>query len=290
MSAKIKIVSAEKYLSLIKSIPGLVTLDCTWYPANKDGYKEYVKEHINGARYLPFTKIKTESPYPHMMPKNFSEFSSSVSKFGIRQTDYIVVYDQATYLSAPRAAWIFATFGHKDIYLLDNYQTYKRLGGSLASGETPLAQPVDYLGKGGREPSSVGNWLQYDGIVNIVKSGQVSTKYNVIDARPAGRFSGAIEEPRPEIQSGHIPGSKNIPFPDVVDGQGHFKSPTDMETLFKAKGLDPNKPSIVLCGSGVTACVVKTAIDNAFGQSAEIYDGSWSEWGKRAPAELIEKF
>lgn len=287
MSAKIKLLTAEKYISLIGKIPGLVTLDCTWYPAGKDGYQEYRKEHINGAHYFPFTEIKTESPYPHMMPRNFSEFAASVSKLGIRQTDHIVVYDQATYLSAPRAAWIFATFGHKDIYLLDNYPRYKSLGGSLASGETPTIQPVNYLPDDGHEPSSIGNWLQYEDMLNIVKSGEVSTKYNVIDARSADRFSGASEEPRPGIQSGHIPGSANIPFPNVVDKEGHFKSPAEIEELFKLKSLDPKKPSIVLCGSGVTACVVKTAIDNAFGQSAEIYDGSWSEWGKRAPSELI---
>lgn len=287
MSARIKIISAEQYLKLLKQrVPSLVTLDCTWYPSGKDGYQQYEQEHIAGARYFHFTEVKTESKYPHMMPKNFEEFNYTISKQGIKQSDLVVVYDQATYLSAPRAAWLLSTFGHPEVFLLDNYKEYKKLGGLTESGPSPAVPASEYASK--NATPVLGKWLNFEDIVKLLESGEASA-YNIIDARGSGRFTGAEPEPRPGIQSGHIIGSKNIPFADVVDEDGHFKSKSELQKLFESRGVDSQKPSIILCGSGVTACVVKAAADEAFGGSADIYDGSWSEWGQLAPSNFIEK-
>lgn len=288
MSARIKLISAEQYLKLLKQkVPRLVTLDCSWYPSGKDGFQEYEQEHIAGARYFHFAEVKTNSKFPHMMPKNFEEFNATISKQGIKQSDLVVVYDQATYLSAPRAAWLLSTFGHSEVFLLDNYKEYKKLGGPTESGPSPTVPASTYAPEGAA-PATLGKWLNYEDIVKLLESGEASA-YNIIDARGSGRFTGAEPEPRPGIQSGHIIGSKNIPFADVVNSDGHFKSKCELQELFKSRGVDPQKPSIILCGSGVTACVVKAASDEAFGGSADIYDGSWSEWGQIAPANFIEK-
>lgn len=42
----------------------------------------------------------------------------------------------------------------------------------------------------------------------------------VLDARSSGRFNGKEPEPREGLPSGHIPGSTNVPFTDVLqDGR-----------------------------------------------------------------------
>ena len=285
MSARVRVLSAEKYLSLIAAKTPLVTLDCSWYPAGKDGHAEYKAEHIRGARYFDFNELKTESPYPHMLPRDFPEFAAAAGRLGVRRSDHIVVYDHATYLSAPRVAWLLATFGHPNVFLLDNYRAYKQLGGEVASGESPAVEPTQYLPAGEPAPS-VAPWLEFDDVLSLVES---EAPVNIIDARGAERFSGAQPEPRPGVQSGHIPGSKKIPFSSVVDEHGHFKTGDELRALLAAQHVDPSKRTVILCGSGVTAVVVKTALDESLGTNAEIYDGSWAEWGQRAPAKFVVK-
>jgi len=103
----------------------------------------------------------------------------------------------------------------------------------------------------------------------------------VVDARPADRFEGRAAEPRPGVRSGHIPGSLNLPFVEIVE-HGRLKRGPALLQAFAARGVDLAKPVVTTCGSGVTAAVLALAVEEAGGQVAGLYDGSWSEWGARA--------
>ena len=46
-------------------------------------------------------------------------------------------------------------------------------------------------------------------------------------------------------------------------------------------GVDASKPIVFTCGSGMTACVLGMAYSIISGKNAVIYDGSWSEYGKK---------
>ncbi|MEO0439980.1 MAG: rhodanese-like domain-containing protein, partial [Pseudomonadota bacterium] len=104
----------------------------------------------------------------------------------------------------------------------------------------------------------------------------------VVDARPAGRFTGAEEDPRPGIASGHIPGSVNIPHSAFFNTDGTWKSPDEVKAVFDGAGVDLGKPVVTTCGSGMTAAVVSFAAALAGGEKLALYDGSWSEWGADA--------
>ena len=101
----------------------------------------------------------------------------------------------------------------------------------------------------------------------------------ILDARSAARFRGEAPEPRPGLRSGHIPGSKNVPFAEVLNPDGTMKAPADLKAVFEAAGVDLTKPAITTCGSGVTAAILSLALERIGHRNHALYDGSWAEWG-----------
>ena len=111
---------------------------------------------------------------------------------------------------------------------------------------------------------------------NYVLHALADPAFRVIDARSEGRFKGLEPEPRAGLRGGHMPEAVNIPFMDVLE-EGKMLSRPKLESIFdKYKG----KKMIFSCGSGVTACVVALAAQQAGHQNLKVYDGSWSEWGQ----------
>jgi len=99
-----------------------------------------------------------------------------------------------------------------------------------------------------------------------------------VDARGAQRFNGEVPEPRKGVRSGHITGSKNLPFTELLNENGTLKSDKELAQVFKAKGIDTTLPIINTCGSGVTACIVDLGLKIMGAEKSRIYDGSWTEY------------
>ena len=119
---------------------------------------------------------------------------------------------------------------------------------------------------------------------------QSSTMVQVVDARPSGRFKGINPESRPNISSGHIPNSINVPFTDCMTSESKImKSIPELDQLFKAKGVDLNSDFVTTCGSGISACILAYAVFLCNGREVPVYDGSWVEWATKARDHIVQE-
>lgn len=286
-----KIISPVGFKQLLQSSQHVLPVDATWYLPNagKSGFAEFKKQRIPNAVFLDIDKVKdVKSKYPHMMPGR-NEFSRQVGALGIQNRDLLVFYDQIGNFSAPRAAWMFDVFRHKKVFLLDNFAKYVAEGGRVDTATVETATylaPSEYVA--GKAQDQV---MSFEEVYGIVTDAAQASKYHILDARSAARFSGAAPEPRAGLPSGHTPFAVSTPASGVLGADKQFLSRDQLLEFFSERQVDNSKPVIVMCGTGVTACIVKSALDlSGLGQAGvKIYDGSWTEYAQRADKKYIVK-
>lgn len=269
MTASALISSPELYEMLLSNPPAnLKILDASYH-------QPLLPVRIHGAIDFDIDDVADpNAPLPHTIP-DAATFARKVGALGISNTDKIIIYDRGgMHMAASRVWWMFRTFGHEDVLLLNG-----GLPGWVDEGlpvqprpDVPEQYtPVTYT------PTFRPELLktQDDVFANISKQA-----FTLLDARDMHRYSGEIQEPREGVDSGHVPGSINMPFADFIDkNTGLLKSLEEIKQILIARRIPLNKPLAVSCGSGVTAGVVALALHEAGHPDAAIYDGSWTEWG-----------
>ncbi len=261
--------------------PRTVILDATLPPVGitppVDTFARYVASHISGAIFFDIEALSdTSTPLPHMMP-TAEAFSLDMSALGIDDRMAICIYEQEGVFSAPRAWWMLRTFGAREVYILDGgLSAWTEAGLPTSSG------PVH------RMPANFRATLDNEALRTFQQIQQlIAERGQILDARSAGRFTGAALEPRPGISSGHMPGATSIPFTDLVQ-DGRLKSVEQLREVFRARGVDLEQPITTTCGSGVTAAVIALGLEIAGADRVSLYDGSWAEYAQR-PEAVIEK-
>lgn len=254
--------------------PGLVVIDGSWYlpTQDRDARAEFGRGHIPGAVFFDVDAVADRgSPLPHMLP-TADDFALAMGALGISDAMRIVVYDGAGLFSAPRVRWTLRAFGAKDVSLLD---------GGLPRWQAE-ARPLAQGERSGRPAATFNAVLDPQAVAGVadVAGALADGSAQVVDSRPAARFRGDSPEPRPGLRAGHMPGSRNIPFDRFV-AEGRLQSPAALEALFQQAGIDPTRPIIASCGSGLSAALVALALESTGHRPARLYDGSWAEWGSR---------
>jgi len=272
------LVSTE-WLAAHLGAPDVKVVDATWYlpTLKRDAKAEYAEAHIPGAVYFDIDDIAdADSPLPHMLPDPV-KFSSRVRKLGLGDGTRIIVYDNNRYSASARAWWMFRVFGHEDTAVLDGGLAKWRAEGRPVDDRPVLPREAHFTAR-------LNSFLVRD--LEQIRANLVARREQVLDVRSAGRFVATEPEPRAGLRSGHIPGSLNLPYPELIAADGTFLPPPELRRSFAASGVNIDKPIVTSCGSGVTACTAALALHQIGAPEVAVYDGSWTEWGGRSDTPI----
>ena len=262
--------------------PNISIVDASFYlpAANRDPKIEFNKCHIPKAVFFDINEIADQSTdLPHMLPDP-NQFSEQMSNLGISNDTHVICYDtNGGQMAAMRAWWTFRVFGHNRVSVL-NGGLPKWQNECLQTSGLPIKPSKKiYLAKYNKHLV-----MNIEEIIKNIKT----QKYQIVDARSEGRYSGKEPEPRIGLRSGHIPDAINLPFENLFDPTNFMtiRSADEILAIIKKAGINPLKPIISSCGSGVTAAPLVLALYLLGHSEAAIYDGSWTEWAGRTDTPI----
>ncbi|VAW20952.1 3-mercaptopyruvate sulfurtransferase, partial [hydrothermal vent metagenome] len=192
-------------------------VDASWHMPNSDqsALDNFTSGHIPGAIYFDLDKIAdTSSTLPHMVASP-ETFERMVGELGIGENDTIIIYDSSGLFSAARVWWNFKIMGAKNCFVLrGGLPKWRRENRPITTGKpSPKAKQFNAV----MQTEQVAEKSE---LLKIATALENLSEAQIIDVRAKARFSAQAPEPRPGMRSGRIPGSKNLPFMDLIkDGE-----------------------------------------------------------------------
>ena len=257
------LVSAGQLAAELAGPGAPVVLDCRWSLAGGPDRAGYERGHLPGAVFVDLERDLSAPPARrgdpggrHPLPDP-AAFEAAMRRAGVREDRPVVAYDQGEPGGAARAWWLLGWFGHPDARVLDGgLPAWVAAGLPLATAD-PDPEPGDFTARPG------GRWL-----LDAAGAADLAATGLLLDARAPARYQG-LEEPVDSV-AGHIPGARNAPLPDLLQGQALHRRLPDL-------GVGEGGPVGAYCGSGVVAAHLVLALEAA-GVPAALYAGSWSDW------------
>ncbi|HUG72085.1 MAG TPA: sulfurtransferase [Steroidobacteraceae bacterium] len=250
--------------------PGLLIVDCRFDLADAQaGRAAYAAGHIPGA---VFAAMEHDLAAPrgaggrHPLPTP-REFAAVLGRWGFTAASQVIAYDQGGGAAAARLWWMLRSRGHRQVQVLDGgWAAWVASGGAT---ETAVAA---------RTPTEVSE-RSFSGVLDgaQVTAALVARSITLVDARAADRFAGRNESIDPV--AGHVPGAVNHPYLQNLGAQQRWLEPAELRQRWAPElGAAVNRPIVMMCGSGITACHNLLALELAGHAGARLYAGSWSEW------------
>jgi len=249
----------------------VVVADVRWYLDGRSGLEAYIERHLPGAVFVDLDQCLSGSPSAqngrHPLP-DAASFALAMASLGISNDSRVIGYDDDYGRVAARLVWLLRVTGHS-ASLLD---------GGMGAWPGPF--------ESGRPSPVAGDFhLDHWPAHRFATAEDVKSAGLVMDARAPERYRGEVEPV--DARAGHIPGARNAPTSENLDGRGYFKPPMALRALYEGLGAGDEISPVVYCGSGVTACHDLLALEMAGFKWGRLYAGSWSQWSGD-PARDVE--
>jgi len=252
--------------------PDWVIVDCRFDLTRPEaGRAAYDAAHIPGARYADLDRDLSAARGPgtgrHPLPDP-DTLAATFGAWGIGPGVRVAAYDADTGMYAARLWWLLRWLGHDAVAVLDGGLRAWREAGLPLSDSVTTCRPRVFEAR-------VADDAWFDSAAVAQLAGDPG--WRLLDVRAAPRYAGDIEPIDPV--AGHVPGARNYPFERSLDDAGRWRPVADVRAKLEA-ALErvPPQRTIIMCGSGVTACHVLLAMAACGLDGARLYAGSFSEW------------
>jgi thiosulfate/3-mercaptopyruvate sulfurtransferase len=266
------LVSAEELAAAIGR-PDLVLIDARFGLGDPgQGERDYAMGHLPGAVYAHLDRDLSDHSRQghgrHPLPEA-QAFCARLGAWGMTPAHQVVVYDARDGAMAAARVWfLLRLLGHAHAAVLDGgYARWAQLGLPLSADVVPPA-PAAYVASYNASLLAHADELSHPADVDAPL---------LVDARAAERFRGDVE-PLDRV-AGHVPGAVNRPYSQNLQSDGRLRSRAELATDFRALlGAHAPDHTVLMCGSGVTACHNLLAMEHAGLHGARLYADSWSGW------------
>lgn len=261
---------APKQLAAGLGTQDIVVADCRFSLADPNlGRTLYEQGHVPGAHFFDLARDLSAPVQQHggrhPLPDP-SALARRIAQAGINAQSLVVAYDDSRFGFAARFWWLLRYLGHSNVRVLDGGFKAWLSAGLPVSAELPAPREGDFAPHVDRSMLAT-----REEVLELVKARDRRT--NLVDAREPKRFRGE-EEPIDPV-AGHIPGARSFPWQDYTTADG--AAIADAANQDRWAALE-RKPTILYCGSGVTACVNALSLDAAGIANVRLYAGSFSDW------------
>lgn len=223
---------------------------------------DYKKVHITGAVHISHSSLYNDGPVKNML-NTPQEMAKVLGAAGISESKTIILYDDGTGKYAGRLYWILSYLGAKDIKVLDGHMKAWRAARKPVTKNPTNVKAVTFSPK--VDKSVIASMAE------VKASGAA-----IVDARSPEEYKGTAAT---ELRKGHIPGSINLEYTNMMDAQGKLKSNEALQKIFNDAGITKDKKVIIYCESGVRAGIIFLALKSALKYpNVKVYDGAYSEW------------
>jgi thiosulfate/3-mercaptopyruvate sulfurtransferase len=235
----------------------------------------YLKGHLPGAEYLnPETLRASEGGVPAQLLSG-NMYAELFSRLGLAFDRPVVIYSagETRNIDATFLAWLLASFGHQQVYVLNGGYFKWELEQRPIAREYPHTAAVDV---------SAGNFHPEQVSLEDVRRALQQHDAILVDARPPDQYAG---DAGAQMRRGHIPGAINHYWQDDLTQEGFgyvWKQPDQLRAAYASQGITPNQNIILYCNSTTEASHVDFTLRYLLGYPrVRIYTGSWTEWAGR---------
>lgn len=244
----------------------------------------YDTGHLPGA-----VRLDTQTELQDMRTRDLiglDAFEALAGRLGIGNDTEVVLYGDQNNIQACFAYWVFRSFGHDRLRIIDGGRSKLLLEGRAFTRELPKVPRRTYRATGARDRFRA----MRDDVLRLIGGPGVRHRHPrvnghaLIDDRSRDEFEGVFAPNSAYTQrflrAGHIPGAANLPFRNLLQQDGTFRSIDEIIRLLAAKGISPDADVVVYTRIGERAALMWFVLHELVGFTrVRVYDGSWTEWG-----------